>query len=161
MAEPGTKHDPIRLHEAQDAERRIVIHPKDDDLFVRTGRQVIESCRLRISVDLWLNELTGMIEAVQEWAAGHADRVAACYCAAGGSKTVLFFVPASERFDFDLADALTELNGRLVREFNVGMVEVRQIPATEIERFVDPESARLVYGRPKDPDPKSRRAVET
>jgi hypothetical protein len=72
--------------------------------------------------------------------------VRAAFCAPRGTRTVLFFIPVSDRFDFDLADELTVLNMELVNKFNIGMVEVRQIPWDEIDRFLDPGSARQVYG---------------
>lgn len=160
MAHPESKQATIALRESQVADQRFLIQPEDNDLFVRTGRQVIESCRLGISVDLWLKELAAVIESVREWTAARADRIAACYCAPRGAKTVLFFIPTSRQFDFDLGDELADLNGRLVREFNVGLIEVGQIPAAEVDRFLDPASARLVYGRSQHADSGSRRTVE-
>lgn len=148
MGEQQVKTDPIRV---PDADRPVVLHPENDDLFVRTGRQVISACQLGISLELWLRELDLMIEDVRGWAEAHAGHVRACYCAARGARVVLFFVPATEQFDFDLADALAELNSRLVREFNIGIVEVGQVPADELARFLDVESARQVYGEPRRP----------
>jgi hypothetical protein len=34
----------------------------------------------------------------------------------------------------------------VVNEFNVGMVEMRQVPWAETDRFLDPASARVIYG---------------
>ena len=60
----------------------------------------------------------------------------------------MFFVPPGRQFSFELADELAELNRALIAGFNIGMVEVGQIPSGEIERFVDVETAQLIYGKP-------------
>ena len=99
-----------------DADRRVILHPENNHLFVRSGKQVIEACRLSISIDVWMNELAALMGHVQRWAAQRASRVRACYCAPRGAKTVVFFVPASQGFDFDLADELAELTSQLVKD---------------------------------------------
>src|SRR5437588_8140304 len=104
-------------------ESRVLLHPEDDDLFVRTGRQVIEACRLGIGIELWLSELDSMLQTVRDWAGKHASRIRTCFCAPRGSQIALYFSPALNRFDFDLADELANLNGKLVKDFNIGMIE--------------------------------------
>src|SRR5437867_9646333 len=83
---------------------QVVLHPADDDLFVQTGKQVIDACKLNISIEVWLRELDSLLDDVRQWFGQRATRVKACYCMARGSRIVLFFVPAIGRFDFDLAD---------------------------------------------------------
>jgi len=141
----NTSKEPLRIREDSDAERSIVFHPEDDDLFVRTGRQVIEASRLGISIEVWLHEFREMLQAVRRWCEEHADRVHACYAGPRGAGLGLFFIPRGARYDFDLADLLTPLNGQLVNEFNIGMIEIYQIPESEISRFVAPNAARIVY----------------
>ena len=89
--------------------KRFLLRPKDNDLFVRTGEEIIASCRLGISVELWLQELASMHEHVRDWCHQHHDRVRRCYLTGRDGRVVLFFVPSCERFDFDLADELTGL----------------------------------------------------
>lgn len=136
-----------RIDESADAVRRFVIQPADRDLFVRTGKQIIDACRLNISVELWLEELQLMLAHVRNWAAGRSD-VRSCHYAPRGSKVVFFFAPSSHRFSFELAADLAELNAQLAREFNIGIVEVQQVPWDELDRFLDSESARLLHGQP-------------
>jgi len=59
----------------------------------------------------------------------------------------VFVIPCGDQFNFDLADELASLNIHLVRKYNVGMVELHQIPFDEIDRFVDPATAKWVYGQ--------------
>ncbi len=136
--------------DARDGERPVLLHPDNDDLFVRTGRQVIEACRLGISIELWLSEFNAMLEEARHWAEQRAAKVRACFCAPVNSRVVLYFVPNSKSFDFDLADGLAELNAELVKRFNVGMVEIHQVPWEELDRFVDIESSRRVYGEQRE-----------
>ena len=134
------------IDEARDAVREFVIRPADKDLFVRTGAQIIDSCRLGIGFELWFDEVQAMVERVRRWAEGRADRVRACYCSPAGKRVTLFVVPTAGRFDFDLADAIVDLNTSLVKDFNVGRVEVGQVPWDELDRFVDVGSAIHVFG---------------
>lgn len=134
------------INEAKDGDTSYILHPDDNDLFFRTGKQIIESCQLGISIEVWIDELNSMVEHVRAWASGKNDRVRTCYCTPKGTKVVLFFSPNSAAFDFDLADCLSVLNLELIQKFNVGMVEVHQIPWNEIDRFVDTESTKLIYG---------------
>lgn len=135
------------IREEADGERQYVLHPEDDDLFVRTGRQVIEGCRLGISIEVWLDELRAMFDSVHEWVKeqGLASRIVACVAVPRGVGTGLFFVPRGESFDFDLADQLAKLNINLMRQFNVGPVEIHQLPEDELDRFVVSEAAIEIY----------------
>ena len=154
--ETEAKSDPLRIREGRDDERQIVLHPENDDLFVRTGRQVIASCQLGISIELWLSEFHSMLEHVKEWCTEHKEQVRSSFAYPRGAKVVLFVVPAREQFDFDLADALAELNAQLPRDFNIGVIAIHQVPWGELDRFLDPERARHIYGE----QPTSHRAVE-
>lgn len=137
--------DTAHIREPVDGAREYVMHPADNDLFVRTGRQVIEACRLGISVEVWFGECNAMLEKVTAWAQEHVAKVTAAYAVPGGAGIRLFVVPKSETFDFDLADELADLNRELVQKFNVGTVEIHQVPADEVSRFVVPEEARQVF----------------
>lgn len=140
--------DPIRIREDRDGVGPVVLPPQDDDLFVRTGQQVIEPCRLGIGVELWLKELRAMLDMVNKWATEHSSRVQACFCAPRGSKITLFVVPSSDSFSFDWAEEIAGLNIRAVKDFNLGMVEILQIPGDQVERFLMIQSSRQVYGCP-------------
>jgi hypothetical protein len=146
MADTRASTNPVHVNESQDGARQFVLHPADDDLFVRTGRQVIEDCRLGISIELWMKELSGVLDEVRRWSIERRDRIRACYCAPTGSRITFFFAPVGEQFDFDLADNLAQFNAELLHKFNVGMVELHQIPWDEWERFLTLETGRHVYG---------------
>lgn len=148
-----SKPAPVTIRNDVDGDRPFILHPEDSDLFVRTGRQVIDACGLHVSVELWLREMNAMLHAVRAWAEAHADAVRSCFAAPLGSRMAVFVVPQGKQFNFDLADELASLNIHLVKEFNVGMVELHQIPFEEIDRFIDPANARWVYGEQPAPHP--------
>ncbi len=151
MPEQQSNSDALHIKESADGQRQYVFHPENDDLFVRTGRQVIAACQLGISMEVWIEELVAMLDVVRAWTTKRAARVRACYCAPRGAKVILFFVPVSDHVDFDLADELTDLNTELVNTFNVGMIEVRQVPGDELDRFITLDAARQVYGGQSEP----------
>ena len=159
MPVPGKSEVRSTIDEARDAVREFVIRPADKDLFVRTGAQIIDSCRLRISFELWFEEVQSMVERVRTWAEQRTDRVRACYCSPGGKRVTIFVVPSAGRFDFDLADEVVDLNTSLVKDFNVGRVEVGQVPWNELGRFVNVETAIHVYGEVYGDEPVDGRSA--
>lgn len=134
------------LYEGRDGDAQFVFHPEDNDLFVRTGQQIISHCRLGISLGLWFEELNDTLAEVAAWASARAAQVRACCCSPKGAKVVFFFAPTGGAFDFDLADDLAKLNDDLLKKFNVGMIELHQVPFAELDRFVDVEGTKVVYG---------------
>lgn len=142
------QHAPSHIRETSDGERQYIIHPEDNDLFVRTGLQVIEGCRLSISVEVWLKEIKGMFSNIYSWIQEHLDKIVSCYAVPRNVGTALFFVPQSNSFDFDLADLLAELSVSL-RKYNVGPVEIHQIPECELDRFIIPEMSVEIYSHAK------------
>ncbi len=138
-----------RWHIRQDADgaSEFVLHPENDELFTRTGKQVIEACRLGISIEVWFHERNSMFDHVLRWVKDkeRIDRIRACYAFPRGVGIGLFFVPRGESFDFDLADQLARLNAQLVRGYNIGPVEIHQLPEDELDRFIVPEAAIEIY----------------
>lgn len=136
----------LHLHEGQVADKKIVVHPTNDDLFVLTGKQMIASCSLSVSIETWLGELELAREAIDEWCQKHSSKIIAAYLIPRPSQLAVYLVRDAGRFDFDLADESTELVTDLIRDYNLGMVELFQIPPNEVERFVDVSYNQPIYG---------------
>lgn len=146
MATEQKKQSNCHIRENADGASQFVLHPENDELFTRTGRQVIEACRLGISIEVWLHERDSMFDDVRRWIKdGRTGRISACYAVPRGVGIGLFFTPRRECYDFDLADELAKLNARLVRTFNIGPVEVLQLPEDELDRFIVLEEALRIY----------------
>ena len=141
------KKSAVHVRELQDGNRDFVFHLSDNDLFVRTGRQLIEACQLNISIDLWRQEPDLMFAHVKDWCEKKDNYVRACLCEPRRARLVLHFIPKSEGFDFDLADGIAELDSYLSRNYkNVGLVEAGQIPWNEMDRFVNYSLCFAIYG---------------
>lgn len=146
MTNTRDKTQAITIKEAVDGDTPVVLHPQNDDVFVRTGTQVIAACQLEISLDLWLKEITSLFSEVASWAQTRSEKIRSCYWVPRVGRVVFYFLPKGNQFDFDLAESLSDFNVALVNQFNVGMIELQQIPWAEAERFLDSETARCVYG---------------
>ena len=135
------------IHEGVDGETRFVLHPENDELFTRTGKQVIEACRLDISIEVWFHERNSMFDHILRWINEKelSDKILGCYAVPRGIGIGLFFVPCQKTFDFDLADQLAKLSAQLVQGFNIGPVEIHQLPEEEMDRFIIPEAAIEIY----------------
>ena len=144
MQSDQTTKTSCTISESRDGGNIYVLDPANHDRFVRTGKQVIEHCQLAVSVEMWFRDLQLLLGQVAEWCNQQGGRVRACY-AVPAAKVMLFFIPASESYDFVLGAELADLNVRLVRDFNVGMVETRQIPWDDRDRFFNEETSRKVY----------------
>ena len=130
---------PVHLHEEHLADKNVVIHPLDEDRFVLTGKQMIASCSLRVSLQTWFEELKAAREELVQWCL-HEDRVgkiAAAYLIPRPSQLAIYIVSHQKQYDFELADQATSLVTNLIRNYQVGMFELIQIPEAEVTRFVD------------------------
>lgn len=129
----------------RDADTRFVIHPESNDVFVRSGKQVVASCEIGISLEVWLGELNELFLSIAKWCKGH-PAVRAAFAQPIGSRTAIYVVPASSSFDFDLADELAVLNISLARTYRIlGMIEVLQVPWDDKESFIG-QAAKCIYG---------------
>ncbi len=160
MGDSQEKTSAIRLSESEHGSLDFLVHPEDDDLFVRTGKQVIASCRLGIGFEAWLSDFTDLLADVHKWAGERSVKIQSCYCVPQSDRIVYFFATKPSQFDFDLAEELADLNIRLMNNYNVGAVELRQIPANEVERFIDLESSRAIYDNTRREHPTAHPTVD-
>lgn len=140
-----TKNDLSVIHENRDADTRFVIHPESNDVFVRSGKQVVASCQIGISLEVWLGELNELFVTISDWCGKHAS-IRAAFAQPIGSRIAIYVAPTSSSFDFDLGDQLAELNISVARKYRVlGMIEVLQIPWDDKETFIG-QTAKCIYG---------------
>ena len=81
----------------------------------------------------------------QEWLAARKDRIKACYTTRLPDKRLFIIIPASETFDFDLADEETDLV-QLMCDGTGYYCEVQQVPGGDLSSFIDVRSALLIFG---------------
>ncbi len=147
MTADSTQKSAKHVHELHDADRNFVFHLSDNDIFVRTGRQLIEACQLNISIELWRQELDLMFGYIKKWCEKSPRKIRTCICEPRRARLMLHFIPAGEHFDFDLADDIAGLDSYLSRNYkNVGLVEAGQIPWNEMDRFLNDFLCFVIYG---------------
>ena len=148
MSNEAVKQHVTTIHSC---ESTVALQPdgQGKERFYRTGKQVIAHCELGISIEVWFEEFQGMVAEVEAWAEQHASKIRSCYCSPNGSHVTIFVAPTSESFDFELAGELADLNSDLLRKFNIGNLEIHQIPWAEADRFINFPSSRRIYGEPR------------
>lgn len=143
---PIQKRETVHIHEHHVADKNVMVHYKDEDRLLLTGRSMINSCKLGISVETWLDELENAIGEVGAWCAERSEKVQQAYLVPKSPQLPFYFVQVQAAYDFDLADEITTLNTNLIRNYNLGMIEMFQIPESELDRFVSVDQSRKIYG---------------
>jgi hypothetical protein len=135
---------PVHVHQSDE---KVLLHGPQDDIIMRTGKQIIDACELHTSLDLWRHEFNDMLDFVKDESQKFSSQIEACYLSPRGTKLLLIFIQISPSFDFELADKLTELGINLRNRFNVGFTELMQVPSREADRFIDFNGAVHVFGK--------------
>lgn len=134
---PDTRRPTSAISERDDAARQFLLNTLNNDSFVRTGKQIIDACELQIDLESWKSNVADLWLEVQALAQGQSDRVSAAYLIPRSGTVHIFLITRGRQFDFDLANALADLNVRLRRERGIyGDVEASQVPAVELPQFV-------------------------
>ncbi len=139
MATHKKTRAPIHLKDS-DGDRQVVIETPYDR-FLMSCVRAVEACASR---QAWQDEFTALVDRLKEWVESSKGRVRACYLSPGDGHISVFFVPSSDTYDFDLGDALNDLEVELATNFKVVPTEVLQIPGDTSERleaFVDVEKS--------------------
>lgn len=120
----------------------VVITAAGEDRIVMSTDLMVEACRLRQAAGA---SFTAYVVAVYEWCKAHRDRVAQCWLTVRSGQVVVFVAPPGDRFDFALADAMTDLSVLLSRDHDDFPSDMFQVPQRELDTFVDIQRAMHVY----------------
>ena len=142
---------PVQVDSARNAEQRFVFSPENNDIFVKTGRQVLAACQLADDVaaafKAWQGQFGVMLEFVADWANRQAERVRNVVVVGRGGKLILMLLPTDEAFDFDLAEASSDLRFDLMKLFSaVGEIDILQVPVWDWQRFFGRDEVIASYG---------------
>lgn len=143
-----TDSKPLHIHEDQVAEKRVVVHQSNEHLFVLTGKQMIESCQLVVSIETWLEELRLAKREISEWSSDRSRKydISCTFLIPRPTQLAIYVVRSNQEFDFDLASEASDLVLMLTRDYQLGTLEFFQIPADEAERFIDVSYNLPIYG---------------
>lgn len=144
MPKTQTGHKPITLH-FQNAQRVMVV-PDDKDRFFTTVGEAARACKQAQDNVEWAEQWNDFLAHIHRWCADRSQDVDAGYVMVGDGLTVLICV-SIEDYNFDLEDALTDLDLELSERFPLCCAEVMQIPNQRDLRAGLPDEAILVvYG---------------
>jgi len=119
------KHEPHRIYTVIDA---------DEGAIERTARDVSDGSKLLSNVILWRANFDASVARVRAWCRDRSDLLRAALVDIRSNKVLLYFVPASDRYDLDLGRDMTTLEVEL-GSAGIGYVESLQVPARSLERF--------------------------
>lgn len=131
------------IHELQHAASQYRIITTDEEIFERTGEQIVRACQLQMTATRWKQNLQLMVDEVRQWCQQRSDKLALGLLELRSDKVVFFFSPRAEQFDFELAREQRALEVELNTRGGIGYAETRQVPLWEIDRFVSPEALRI------------------
>lgn len=148
MAAEARQLEPVRLV-WQDGGRMVVVEAKDEDRFVMTCQQAAEACARGNRQIEWQSQFEKILTLVHAWATKAKGRVRACFVSPREGQLAIFAVPASDAFDPDLADMISDLDMEIAKRFELCQCEVLQIPGQTPEAlatFLNPSEALQIYG---------------
>lgn len=140
--------EPIRI-EWKDGSRPVFVSAKDEERFFTTSQEAAEALRHRDKIAQFQKEIMAILQHLRKWMYSHATVVDKCYFGFRSGRQVIFVVPKSAKFDFDLSDELTQLDLDLAAKFNLSRCEIMQVPGNSPETlsmFIDPGEVILIYG---------------
>lgn len=124
-----------------------------------TCEMAAQACRQAMKMQEWREQFYGLLAAVHQWTELNTLRIESCYISPIEGGLAVFVVPKADTYDFDLADALTDLDLSLAQNFDLCRCDVLQIPGKSpgrLQTFLDPQQSILIYGQPSG----SHRQVE-
>ncbi len=141
--------DHIHL-DATDTERQVFITGENEDRFILPVPEAVRHIQVGESRSIWNDELNAMLSMVYEWCRqpDKQKHIVGCHAAPCDGSITIFVVPARGRFDFDLADEITELGIRLSKDYPLIPSNVFQIPGNspdDLAQFVDTRIAITLY----------------
>src|SRR5690349_18750065 len=89
----------------------------------------------------------GLLSVLHGWCELHSSRVRDCYVVPGTACINVFVVTAGARYDFDLSDAVADLEMALFeKKWPADVLQIPDAGAESLQTFFDPERAIQAYG---------------
>lgn len=149
MAITAAKQKPILL-DFREGDRPVVVSPDDQDRFMITCEMAAQTCRQALKMQEWREQFYSLLASVHQWAKSRTGDIDGCYVSPIEGGLAVFVVPRTDRYDFELCDAPTDLDIALSQKYPLCRCDVLQIPGKDPERlrtFLDPQRAILIHGR--------------
>ena len=135
---------PIQLH--FESTNQVLVVPDDKDRFVTTESEAARACRQMEHTKEWSNQWNDFLVYVNAWCKNHSDSIEAGYVSVGDSALNVLLCLRNQDYDFDLEDAIAELDLELSEKFPLCTAEVMQIPNQPQLRAAFQQEVIAVYG---------------
>ena len=141
------KKTPRDLARLSFSDGRVVVSPRDMDVFVISAAKAIEACQGEVKKDEHLERFSSQFLApLHDWCLINADKIRGCYLALPSDHIPVFVVTNSRRFDFEFAEKVAGIELQLAQAG--WSISVSQLPETDglsLATFFNPEQALQVY----------------
>ncbi len=124
----------------------VLVESDDEDRFLMTMKEAAHACMQAETEKKWQDDFKRFLHYVSQWCEARAESVRAGYVGVGDGSLNVFICTHDNAYNFELDDAISELDIALVSEFPWLVAEVLQIPGQIKEDQIFSENAVSVYG---------------
>jgi hypothetical protein len=141
----GTKLKPIHLHFK--SQETVVVVPDDEDRFVLTAGEAALACKQAKDSQEWNRQWNDFLFHIHQWCKAHESEVDTGYVTVGDSALNVLIGARGEDYNFDIEDALADLDLELANEFPLCVAEVMQVPdQRHLRGDLSGDAILVVYG---------------
>ena len=137
---------PLQLHWSGG---QVLVTPEDEDRFVMASRQAISACQSAVLVDRMIGQFRSQfLGKLHQWCMGQQHCVRACYVPypPRSSAIKVFMLTKAKTFDFELSDAISDLEVELDAEgWPTDILQIAGGSPEEIQSFFDPAQSIQVF----------------
>lgn len=147
MAQSTTSKGPIHLRYHDDGQ--VVVTPEDQDRFVLASREAAMACQNQVAMSHFMEHFQKCVLAkLAGWCQSHSANVLACYIPFpfSGTCSKVFIVTNSAKFDFQLSDAIADLEVELDEaRWPCDILQIGSGGPEQLQVFFDPEQSIQVF----------------
>jgi hypothetical protein len=145
MPEAKVEPKPIQLRWD---DGKVVVTPEDEDRFIQEAGWAVRACQQKLAQDRFVEQFKNeFLLALHGWCESHSDRVRDCYVVPGSAWISVFIVTSAPGYDFDLSDAVADLEMALFeKKWPADVLQIPNAGPESLQTFFDREKAIQVYG---------------
>lgn len=134
MSVDATQKNVIRL-EYQEKDRSVLINPEDQDKFVLSVAQMIESAKLFSLITKFVTVMPVIMEKIGQWLGGHRTEVEKAFLTLKDRSLLLLVVQKQKEYNQVLQESLVNLDIEIAQDERMGIVplSVLLLPMTSQE----------------------------
>ncbi len=143
----ATATHPRKFARLSFADGEIIVSPRDRDIFLINAEKATESCRNAVRLDRRIERFElELLTPLHDWCSANAAKVRACYIPIPGRQIQVFVVTRSQRFDFEFAEKVAELELQIASfGWRIGISQLPDADDGSLAAFFNPDGALEVY----------------